>query len=155
MGATAIVAAAIAVRQPTTEAWLAVWLAEALVAVTLALVAMHLKASKLGTQIMSLSGRRLFIGLLPALFAGGIMTVALAVWKMTWFSRSCSPTDSSGLSTSLSTRLNALVGMIALALALSSRLDDSSPLACASRRPSVLMRLIFFPLATTSTPLNA
>ena len=77
MGATAIVAAAIAVRQPTTEAWLAVWLAEALVAVTLALVAMHLKASKLGTQIMSLSGRRLFIGLLPALFAGGIMTVAL------------------------------------------------------------------------------
>ena len=77
MGATAIIAAAIAVRQTTTEAWLAVWLAEALVAVTLALVAMHLKASKLGTQIMSLSGRRLFIGLLPALFAGGIMTVAL------------------------------------------------------------------------------
>jgi hypothetical protein len=77
MGATAIVAAAIAIRQSTTEAWLAVWLAEALVAVTLALVAMHWKASRLGTPIMSVSGRRLFVGLLPALVAGGVMTVAL------------------------------------------------------------------------------
>ena len=77
MGATALVAAAIAMRQPTTEAWLAVWLAEALTAVTLALVAMHWKAAKLGTHLMSVSGRRLFVGLLPALFAGGVMTVAL------------------------------------------------------------------------------
>jgi hypothetical protein len=77
MGATALVAAAIAMRQPTTEAWLAVWLAEALTAVTLALVAMHWKASRMGTHLMSVPGRRLFIGLLPALFAGGVMTVAL------------------------------------------------------------------------------
>ena len=49
MGATALVAAPIALRQVTTEAWLAVWLAEALVAVTLALVTMHWKASRLGT----------------------------------------------------------------------------------------------------------
>jgi hypothetical protein len=77
MGATALVAAPIAMRQPTTEAWLAVWLAEALVAVTLALVAMHWKAARLGTHLMSVPGRRLFVGLLPALFAGGVMTVAL------------------------------------------------------------------------------
>jgi len=77
MGVTAMVAAAIAMRQPTTEAWLAVWLAEALTAVTLALVAMHWKAARLGTHLMSVSGRRLFVGLLPALFAGGVMTVAL------------------------------------------------------------------------------
>ena len=77
MGATAIVAAFIAMRQATTEAWLAVWLAEALMAVTLGLVAMHWKASRLGTPILSVPGRRLFVGLLPALFAGGIMTVAL------------------------------------------------------------------------------
>ena len=56
MGATALVAAPIAMRQATTEAWLAVWLAEALVAVTLALVAMHWKASRLGTPILSVSG---------------------------------------------------------------------------------------------------
>ncbi len=77
MGTTAIVAAVIAVRQATTEAWLAVWLAEALVAVTLGLLAMHWKANRLGTHLMSVSGRRLFVGLLPALFAGGVMTVAL------------------------------------------------------------------------------
>jgi len=77
MGATALVAAPIAMRQPTTEAWLAVWLAEALTAVTLALVAIHWKAAKLGTHLMSVSGRRLFVGLLPALFACGVMTVAL------------------------------------------------------------------------------
>ena len=77
MGATALVAFAIGLRQPSTEAWLAVWLAEALVAVTLALVAMHWKASRLGTPMLSIPGRRLFVGLLPALFAGAVMTVAL------------------------------------------------------------------------------
>ena len=77
MGATALFASYLALRQPTIEAWLAVWLGEALVAVTVALVAMHWKASRLGTPILSLPGRRLFVGLLPALFAGGVLTVAL------------------------------------------------------------------------------
>jgi hypothetical protein len=77
MGATALVAFAIALRQSTIEAWLAVWLGEALVAVTIALVAMHWKASRQATPILSIPGRRLFVGLLPALFAGGVLTVAL------------------------------------------------------------------------------
>ena len=77
MGATALLASYVALRQPTIEAWLAVWLGEALVAVTIALVAMHGKASRLKTPILSLPGRRLFVGLLPALFAGGVMTLAL------------------------------------------------------------------------------
>ena len=77
MGLTALVAAPIALRRTTTQSWVAVWLAEALVAVTVALVAMHWKASHLGTAILSVPGRRLFVGLLPALFAGGVMTVAL------------------------------------------------------------------------------
>lgn len=77
MGATALAASYIALRQPATEGWLAVWLGEALVAITIGLVAMHWKASRQGTPILSIPGRRLFIGLLPALFAGGVMTVAL------------------------------------------------------------------------------
>jgi hypothetical protein len=77
MGATALAVAYVAFRESTTEAWLAVWLGEALVAVTIALVAMHWKASRIGTPILSIPGRRLFVGLLPALFAGGVMTVAL------------------------------------------------------------------------------
>jgi len=77
MGATALAAFFMALRQPTTDAWLAVWLGEALVAVTIALVAMHWKASRQSTPILSIPGRRLFVGLLPALFAGGVLTVAL------------------------------------------------------------------------------
>jgi hypothetical protein len=77
MGATALAAFAIALRQATIEAWLAVWLSEALVAVTIALTAMHWKASRQATPILSIPGRRLFIGLLPALFAGGVLTIAL------------------------------------------------------------------------------
>lgn len=77
MGATALVAAAVAYRRPAVEGWLAVWLAEALIALTVALVAMHRKASRLKTEMMSAAGRRLFLGLLPALAAGGLLTVAL------------------------------------------------------------------------------
>ena len=38
---------------------------------------MHQKATRLGTEVLSISGRRLFIGLLPALAAGGLLTIAL------------------------------------------------------------------------------
>jgi hypothetical protein len=77
MGATALVAFGVALRQSSIDSWLAVWLGEALVAVTIALVGMHWKASRQGMPILSIPGRRLFVGLLPALFAGGVMTVAL------------------------------------------------------------------------------
>ena len=77
MGATALVAAPIAFRQHTAEGWLAAWLLEMMVAVTIALIAMHRKATRLGTALLSIPGRRLFIGLLPALAAGGLLTVAL------------------------------------------------------------------------------
>ncbi len=80
MGLTALIAAPIAFRQATADGWLAVWLGEALLAATIALVAMHQKATRLGTEVLSISGRRLFIGLLPALAAGGLLTVAL-MWS--------------------------------------------------------------------------
>jgi len=82
MGATALVAAAIALRQPTAQGWLDVWLAEALLALTVALVTMHYKASRLGTEMLAMPGRRLFLGLLPALAAGGLLTVAV-MWDGT------------------------------------------------------------------------
>jgi hypothetical protein len=77
MGVTALIAAPIALRQATPNGWLAVWLVEALVAATIALVTMHRKAARLRTTI---SARRLFIGLLPALAAGGLLTIAL-MWS--------------------------------------------------------------------------
>ncbi len=77
MGATALIAAPIALRQSTVQGWLAVWLGEGLIAVTAALITMHYKAARLGTEILSVPGRRLFLGLLPALAAGGVLTVAV------------------------------------------------------------------------------
>jgi hypothetical protein len=79
-GLTALIAGPIAYHQKTAEGWLAAWLIEAMIAATIALVMMHRKATRLGTEVLSISGRRLFIGLLPALAAGGLLTVAL-MWS--------------------------------------------------------------------------
>ena len=79
MGATALIAAVVAMRQPTIDGWLAVWLAEALVGFTIALFSMQQKASRQGTDMLSSAGRRLLMGLLPALAAGGVLTAAM-VW---------------------------------------------------------------------------
>ncbi len=76
-GATALIAAAVAMRQPTIDGWLAVWLAEGLVAFTIALFSMQRKASRQGADALSAAGRRLLMGLLPGLAAGGILTVAI------------------------------------------------------------------------------
>src|SRR5204863_4994211 len=76
-----------------------------------------------------------------------LVSVALGVWKITWFSRTCTLTLSSGSSISLSISTSALVGTIALAPSLASLSLTRSPLAIARRRPSVLTRLIFFALA--------
>jgi hypothetical protein len=81
-GVTALIAAPIALRQTTADGWLAAWLIEALVAVTIVLATMHQKAARLGENMLSISGRRLFIGLLPALTAGGLLTIAL-MWSGT------------------------------------------------------------------------
>jgi hypothetical protein len=80
MGVTALIATPIALHQKTAEGWLAAWLIEAMVAATIGLAMMHRKATRLGTEILSISGRRLFAGLLPALAAGGLLTVAL-MWS--------------------------------------------------------------------------
>ena len=79
MGATALIAAAIAMRQPGFNGWLTTWLVEALVAFTIALFSMHRKASRQGTDLFSTAGRRLVMGLLPALAAGGLLTAAI-IW---------------------------------------------------------------------------
>lgn len=79
-GVTALIAGPIAFHQKMAEGWLAAWLVEAMVAATIVLAMMHQKAARLGTEVLSISGRRLFIGLLPALAAGGLLTVAL-MWS--------------------------------------------------------------------------
>jgi hypothetical protein len=78
-GATALIATIVALRQQTIDGWLAVWLAEALVAFTIALFSTQQKACRQGTDLFPAAGRRLLMGLLPALAAAGVLTAAI-VW---------------------------------------------------------------------------
>lgn len=78
VGLSALAAAPIAARQPTNEAWLGVWLIEALLAGALTLSAMMIKARLTGVPLLSKPGRRFWLGLTPPLAAGLVLTVALA-----------------------------------------------------------------------------
>jgi hypothetical protein len=77
VGATAIGAAAVASRQPTREHWLLTWLAEALIAVTIAGIAMVEKARRKGLPLFAGASRRFWAGFTAPLFAGALLTAAL------------------------------------------------------------------------------
>ncbi len=79
MGFTALAASVLARLPRKIEGWLLIWLAEFLIGLTIALFTMHRKAQRQGTEMLSLAGRRLLMGLLPALTAGGIVSGVLAL----------------------------------------------------------------------------
>jgi hypothetical protein len=78
MGCTAIAAAILAARQSNPAAWLSVWLAEAVLAVTIALVAMQRKARRAGLALTSGPGRKFGLGFLPCVVVAVLLTVAFA-----------------------------------------------------------------------------
>ncbi len=78
MGCTAIAAAILAAREPSPAAWLAVWIAEAALAVTIALVAMYRKARRAGLPLTSGPGRKFALGFLPCVVVAILLTIALA-----------------------------------------------------------------------------
>ncbi len=77
VGVSALLAALIAIVQPTDGRWLAVWLAEAVVAIALTCAFTAAKASRAGEALLSRPGRQVVGGLTPPLIAGLILTVAL------------------------------------------------------------------------------
>jgi len=78
IGATALVAAAVAGRPQNSFAWLQIWLAEAGLAVTIGLVAVVQKARRSEVPIAGAATRRFLLAFLPALVAGGALTVVFA-----------------------------------------------------------------------------
>jgi hypothetical protein len=76
MGISALVAAAVAARMATPGGWLAVWLAEAMVAVGLGVWAMKRKAGRAGIPLLSGTGRKFFLSFLPPAVAGAALTAA-------------------------------------------------------------------------------
>jgi hypothetical protein len=77
IGLTALVAAALAGRQPPREAWLLTWLVEAALALTIGTVAMALKARRVGVPLLRGAGARFVFGLAPPFIAGAVLTVVL------------------------------------------------------------------------------
>jgi hypothetical protein len=77
MGATALLAAGIAVRQPTAGRWVVIWLAEAAVAALIGGWAMLRKARAAKLPLFVGPGRRFVLSLFPPMIAGGFLTYAL------------------------------------------------------------------------------
>jgi hypothetical protein len=80
LGASAVGAAVVAHAQPTPFRWLAIWLLEALLGATLGTALMFRKMQARGGEgpVVSVPARKFLLGFWPAIFAGAILTVALA-----------------------------------------------------------------------------
>jgi hypothetical protein len=74
MGATAIIAAFAAAQQKTPEEWLNVWIAEAILALSIGSIAAWLKARR----TLSAPARKFVLALLPSVFAATLLTFLLA-----------------------------------------------------------------------------
>jgi hypothetical protein len=77
IGVTALAASFIASQQKTFKTWLAVWLAEAVVALLIAGWSMDRKARAAKMPLLSGPGRKVAFSLSPPIFAGGLVTVVL------------------------------------------------------------------------------
>jgi hypothetical protein len=77
IGVTALMAAAVAVRQRTTYAWLMAWLVEALLALAIGGLTMQRKARAGESTVLSGPGRKFALSLLPPLLAGAVLSVVL------------------------------------------------------------------------------
>jgi hypothetical protein len=77
VGATAIAATAVA-HQSSAGKWLEVWLAEAALALIVALVAMERKARRAGLPLTSGPGRKFALGFLPCVVVAIPLTIAFA-----------------------------------------------------------------------------
>jgi len=77
MGITALAAAVLAARQGTPQGRIAVWLAEAFVAVTIAAPAAATKAKRANSSLLSGPGRKFVLSFAPPIVVGGLLTVTL------------------------------------------------------------------------------
>src|SRR5277367_6740169 len=76
MGLTGMAASVVAYLQTSPEAWLATWLGAALVALFVGVIAARRKAGReAGTTLLTGPGRKFILALMPAIFAGAILTL--------------------------------------------------------------------------------
>jgi hypothetical protein len=77
MGSTALAAAWAASGQGHGELWLAIWLAEALVALAIGIVGAELKSRRAKLALLSGPGLKFIAGFAPAMIAGALLTAVL------------------------------------------------------------------------------
>jgi hypothetical protein len=77
IGATALIAAALATRQTTFNLWLAIWIGEAAVSFLIAGWSMDRKARRTNTPLLNGAGRKVVFSLSPPIFAGVLLTFVL------------------------------------------------------------------------------
>ena len=78
IGVTALVASAIAARQPNFKLWVYTWLTEGLISRLIAGWSMDRKARAAQTPLFYGSGRKALFSLAPSVIAGGLLTLVLA-----------------------------------------------------------------------------
>lgn len=77
MGISALVAAVFAARQHSTEAWLATWFAEGMLAMAIGVLTMKYKAEKAGEPLLTAPARKFAFSFAPPLAAGALLTIIL------------------------------------------------------------------------------
>jgi hypothetical protein len=77
IGLTALAAAAISSHQPTAARWIFVWLAEAALAMVLAVLTVAQKAHAAHVPLFSGPGRKFALGFAPPMIVGALLTGAL------------------------------------------------------------------------------
>ena len=77
IGFTAIASASISAQQKTFKAWLAVWMAEAVIALLIAGWSIDRKARAAKMPLLSGPGRKVAFSLSPPIFAGAVVTIVL------------------------------------------------------------------------------
>jgi hypothetical protein len=77
VGLTALPAAWLAWVQPTVERWLAVWIAEAVLAVVIATIATARKSRAANLPLVSGPARKFVLSFSPPLFVGALLTFVL------------------------------------------------------------------------------
>jgi hypothetical protein len=77
MGSTALAAAWLASHQQDVSWWMAVWLAEAVLALAIGIAGVAIKSRRAGLPLLSGPGQKFVAGFAPAMIAGGVLTAVL------------------------------------------------------------------------------
>jgi hypothetical protein len=84
MGLTALCTALLASRQPIGRLWLAIWIGEAVISVSIAAWAVNRKVTRAAIPLLSKPGRKFALSFSPPMVAGLLLTIALYRTGLVW-----------------------------------------------------------------------